>query len=231
MKNEELMQILAAALSNYLDKDGLLYFKQKLDALFETKANVTAKLNQKVDKVEGKGLSTNDYTTAEKSKLAGIAAGAQANVIESVKVDGAALPVAEKAVNIDLSSFAKKTDIKTKTSQLTNDSDFQNGTQVEQKITGKGYQTSAQVQSLINAAVGKITGIDFQVVTELPGTGVKGVIYLKSNGESAPNTYDEFIWVTDKYEKIGSTAVDLSGYLNTTNFKPLSNAEIDAIFG
>ena len=34
----------------------------------------------KVDKVEGKGLSTNDYTTAEKNKLAAIAAGAEVNV-------------------------------------------------------------------------------------------------------------------------------------------------------
>lgn len=32
----------------------------------------------KVDKVEGKGLSTEDYTTAEKTKLAGIEAGANA---------------------------------------------------------------------------------------------------------------------------------------------------------
>lgn len=37
-------------------------------------------LNDKVDKVTGKGLSTNDYTTTEKDKLAGIAAGAEANV-------------------------------------------------------------------------------------------------------------------------------------------------------
>lgn len=37
-------------------------------------------LNNKVDKVSGKGLSTNDYTTAEKNKLAGIDAGANANV-------------------------------------------------------------------------------------------------------------------------------------------------------
>lgn len=37
-------------------------------------------LSDKVDKVTGKGLSTNDYTTAEKSKLAGIAAGAEVNV-------------------------------------------------------------------------------------------------------------------------------------------------------
>ena len=37
-------------------------------------------LNKKVDMEAGKQLSTNDYTTAEKEKLAGIAAGAQANV-------------------------------------------------------------------------------------------------------------------------------------------------------
>ena len=34
----------------------------------------------KVDKVEGKGLSTNDYTSTEKNKLAGIASGAEVNV-------------------------------------------------------------------------------------------------------------------------------------------------------
>lgn len=34
----------------------------------------------KVDKITGKGLSTNDYTTAEKNKLSGIAAGAEVNV-------------------------------------------------------------------------------------------------------------------------------------------------------
>lgn len=37
-------------------------------------------ISGKVDKVSGKGLSTNDYTTAEKNKLAGIAAGAEVNV-------------------------------------------------------------------------------------------------------------------------------------------------------
>ncbi len=36
--------------------------------------------SEKVDKVSGKGLSTNDYTTAEKTKLAGIAEGANVNV-------------------------------------------------------------------------------------------------------------------------------------------------------
>ena len=50
-------------MSKYLDQDGVLYFWQKLKTL----------LGGKVDKVSGKGLSTNDYTTTEKNKLAGIA--------------------------------------------------------------------------------------------------------------------------------------------------------------
>ncbi len=42
--------------------------------------NVDTTINGKVDKIEGKVLSTNDYTTAEKEKLQGIAAGAEVNV-------------------------------------------------------------------------------------------------------------------------------------------------------
>lgn len=64
-----------------------------------------------VQKESGKGLSSNDYTSAEKTKLAGIASSAQVNVIESVKVNGSALAVANKAVNIDLSSYAKSLEL------------------------------------------------------------------------------------------------------------------------
>lgn len=57
-------------MSKYLDSNGLLYLWQKL------KSYVTDQLGTKVDKVSGKGLSTNDYTTTDKNKLAGIEAGA-----------------------------------------------------------------------------------------------------------------------------------------------------------
>lgn len=71
-----------------------------------------AALDEKVDKVAGKGLSTNDYTTDEKNKLAGIATGAQVNVIESVKVNGTAQAISNKEIDIP---------VPTKLSQLTND--------------------------------------------------------------------------------------------------------------
>lgn len=58
-------------MSKYQDSNGVLYLLQLLKGQFDTK----------VDKVNGKGLSTNDYTTAEKNKLAGIEAQANKTTI------------------------------------------------------------------------------------------------------------------------------------------------------
>lgn len=71
------------------------------------KTEVTAALANKVNKVEGSDL----MTSAEKTKLAGIAEKAQVNVIETVKINNSALTPDGKAVNIDLSGYALKTDI------------------------------------------------------------------------------------------------------------------------
>ncbi len=58
------------AVKKYLDDNGLTYYHSKVKTL----------LGNKVDKEAGKGLSTNDYSTEEKNKLANIAAGAEVNV-------------------------------------------------------------------------------------------------------------------------------------------------------
>jgi hypothetical protein len=57
-------------MGKFVSKDNLSYFWEKMKSL----------LGGKVDKVSGKGLSTNDYTTEEKNKLSGISAGAEVNV-------------------------------------------------------------------------------------------------------------------------------------------------------
>lgn len=91
--------------------DAFQYFvQQKLDPI----------VDGKVDKVTGKALSTNDFTNAYKETVDSLkttvdgltATGGQANVIETVKVNGTALtPDASKAVNIDLSGYATKSDV------------------------------------------------------------------------------------------------------------------------
>ena len=76
------------------------------DVIYD-KAELDALLANKVDKVEGKSLVSN----AEITKLAGIEAGAQANVIEEIKVNGVKVEPTAKAVNIDVAGEVGKLDI------------------------------------------------------------------------------------------------------------------------
>lgn len=123
-------------------------------------------------------------SAADKTKLDGVATGAQANKIESVKVNGTALtPDSSKAVNVDLSTYAK----------------------------------SADVTKEIASAVSGVTQIDYSVVEALPSTGKKGVIYLVANSGSGNNIYDEYIYINSKFEKLGSREMDLSSYAKKTD--------------
>ena len=91
--------------SKFLDDSGLAYLWLKIKTL----------VGGKVDKVDGKGLSTNDYTSNEKTKLANIASGAQVNVLEGIQKNGTNVTVTNKIANIT---------VPTKTSDITNDSGF-----------------------------------------------------------------------------------------------------------
>ena len=66
-------------------------------------------LAKKVSKVEGKGLSSNDFTDVLKKKLDNVEDGAQKNKVTSV--NGMTGDVTIEAGNVDLSGYAKTTDI------------------------------------------------------------------------------------------------------------------------
>lgn len=69
-----------------------------------------------VTKDGNKVLSDENYSAAEKSKLEGIATGAQVNVIETIQVNGTPISVeGGKVVNIDLRAYAKSADVVSKT--------------------------------------------------------------------------------------------------------------------
>ena len=102
-----------------LDENGLAHLWQRIKLL------VTNKVSNKVDKVDGKGLSTNDYTNAEKTKLAGIESGAQKNVQP------------DWALTSGDGAIKNKPTIPTKVSQLTNDSSYATTSGVDTAITNK----------------------------------------------------------------------------------------------
>ena len=98
-----------------------------------------------------------------------------------------------------------------------------------------------RVSALITAELGDISGVDFIVVAaneELPETGVKGKFYLKDTGATGSNKYDEYVWVNHGtaeepnygYEKLGTMAVDLTGYIKESDIQFATKADIDAIF-
>lgn len=222
-------------------------------------------LNNKVDKVSGKGLSTNDLTadlkTSYDGAVTGVAdlkkVGAEKNKIVGVKVNGTALTI-DSTRNVDVTvptdaqigekieGYGYQTADQVNTAignkgyqtaanvkSTVEGYGYQTAAQVETKITGKGYQTSTQVQTAINNALAGVTGIDIKVVESLPATGAKGTIYLIAHAHGSGDSYDEYIWLTDKkaYEKIGNTDVDLSSYLKKADITELTETDLTTMWG
>lgn len=90
--------------------------------------------------------------------------------------------------------------------------------------------TTAFVMTAVSAALGEVTGISFVKVNVLPETGENGVIYLVPKTGSSTDIFDEYFWFEGKFEYMGTTAVDLSGYVKATEMIPITTAEIDAMF-
>lgn len=131
-------------------------------------------------------------------------AGAQANKIESIKVNGTAQTIdPDKSVNIT---------VPTKTSQLNNDSTF---------------QTSAQVVAAINTAISKSGHASFQKVDAVPKANAaqENILYLVMN--TTTKHYDIYAKIkgsSDSYtmELLDDTTVDLSGKVDKVAGKGLS---------
>lgn len=130
--------------------------------------------------------------------------GAQANVIESIKVNGTAQTIdSDKSVNIT---------VPTNTSQLNNDSTF---------------QTSAQVVAAINTAISKSGHASFQKVDAVPKADAaqENILYLVMN--TTTKHYDIYAKIKgdgDSYtmELLDDTTVDLSGKVDKVEGKGLS---------
>lgn len=87
-----------------LDENGKLSIK----ALGQSKITGLADaLAGKVSTEAGKGLSSNDYTDAEKEKLGAIEAGSQVNILEAISIGGTDAPISDKKVDIPVATAEK----------------------------------------------------------------------------------------------------------------------------
>ncbi len=161
-------------------------------------------------------------SSADKTKLEGIAEGANKTTVDAALSSTSTNPVQNKAVNTALAAKAPlASPTFTGTPKAPTAAAGTSSTQIA---------TTAFVASVVSEAVAGITSFGFEVVYSLPASGVKGTVYLVSNRGTGNNIKDEYIWVNSKFEKIGTTEVDLSGYMLTADLVAIATSEIDAMF-
>lgn len=193
------------------------------DDKYYTKASATTDLATKVDKVVGKQLSTNDYTSAEKTKLAGVESGANkytlpvasATVSGGVKI-GANLQMVDGVLNavqgtIDTSPFETKINAAntyvSKTSLSTTLTDYAKKSDISKAVN---YCGTVNAFADLPAAGENKTG-DMYNVTTAGGVDADGVP-IKAG--------DNVVWNGTGWDNYGGTfTIDTA-----------TDAEIDELF-
>lgn len=137
------------------------------------------------------------YTSAEKTKLNGIEAGAQVNP--------------------------------TKLSELSNDVNFI--TNSVNNLTNYYTKTNTYTKTEVNDLINGITSMNVAVVQTLPTSGISATtIYLVPKSTSQTNNaYDEYLYVNNKWEKIGDTTIDLSNYALKSEIPTVTNDLTDTL--
>lgn len=137
------------------------------------------------------------YTSAEKTKLNGIEAGAQVNP--------------------------------TKLSELSNDVNFI--TNSVNNLTNYYTKTNTYTKTEVNDLINGITSMNVAVVQTLPTSGISATtIYLVPKSTiQTNNAYDEYLYVNNKWEKIGDTTIDLSNYALKSEIPTVTNDLTDTL--
>lgn len=168
----------------------MAYNKEKLTKL-EALQELAKQAEQK--------CATKESVTELSDRVQGLeTTGGQPNVIETVKVNGVAQEVSEKAVNIA---------VPTKVSELANDSLF---------------QTNSEVAQAIQTAIAKTGHASFKKVDAVPDaeTAEDNVMYLVMNSKT--KHYDIYAKVENEVVLLDDTTVDLTNYVEKEEGKGLS---------
>lgn len=177
-------------------------------------------LGNKVDKVAGKGLSTNDLTAELKgqydaaythSQSAHAPSDAEKNIIVAVTFNGTAATIDPESRTAAITAA-----IPSKVSELQNDSGFQTASDVSGAIsTALGnYYTKTAADAAIATAIAGAAHLKYEIVDALPTQDISTTtIYMvEKTTPGGQDAYTEYMYLNSKWEVIGDTVVDLSNY-------------------
>lgn len=185
-----------------------------------THAEMTSSLNNKVDKVSGKQLSTNDYTTAEKNKLAGIATNANNYVHPSTH---AATMITEDSTHRFVTDAEKSTWNGKANASHTHNSIVSRGNVTAESGTTRpavnGISMSQAYNNSYPTAYGNILNLkgtgDGQILVGWSGTsGAHAPVYVRSKRDNADANWSDWAQIYTTANK--PTASDVGALTQST---------------
>ena len=103
---------------------------------------------------------------------------------------------------------------------------------VDGTVTADGANavTGKAVYDFVTAAIAGISGFHAEIVSELPASGQSNILYLVAKSSAASGDgYDEYLYINGAWERVGSTDIDLSGYVQAAEMHAITNTEISDI--
>ena len=104
---------------------------------------------------------------------------------------------------------------------------------IDSTVTADGVNAvnGKAVYDFVTAAIAGISGFHAEIVSVLPDVGQTNILYLLAKSTAASGDgYDEYLYINGAWELIGSTDIDLSGYVQASEMHAITNAEINSIF-
>lgn len=192
------------AATKYLSYEGLQYFWSLIKAKFNTKQDNIVDLDE---------IRTNASTGASlKTKVDGIAEGAQVNVVETVKVNNAALPVTGKTVNVEVPTGATTAPLMDGTAAVGTSDNWARADHVHpsdntkvDKVEGKGLSTN----DLTDALLAKINGVE-------EGGQVNEIESIKVNDTPLTIALDKSVSIPNATTSVYGATI-LSSAVNSTS--------------
>lgn len=127
-----------------------------------------------------------------------------------------------------LDNKANASDIPTKVSELSNDTNFI--TKTVDNLINYYKKSEIYTQDQVNTLISNVNSFNVEVVQILPTENIDvHTIYLVPKKAEANDNYDEYIYINSSWEHIGSTSVDLTNYYNKNEVDTKLEQKQDAL--
>ena len=103
-------------------------------------------------------------------------------------------------------------------------------TTISADSTNANVPGSKAVYDFVTKAIADVSGFHAEIVSELPETGKTNILYLVAKTSAASGDgYDEYLYINGAWERVGSTDIDFSGYVQASEMHAITNTEISDI--